>query len=281
MAVAPVTGTFLASNPLDVPAGCAQHALQLFWRGSENSVRHFWELTELMRCDDQWYNSFLRQCRVGDLSMEDYCFFHGLPTLTSPCAGNCNCNMDVMDDEILGRYRKAWKNIFLNGCSNMTAFKKNAQGECQDCHTERIKRHRVMKPSDAVPPELHKKPFSGAPALYTFNVPRYFATHLRAREYAKQNNVQLSWCYARDVPLHPGDRDLPHDKLDAKLFSWLRRHDQETCHLPSIYPLAKGMPIRLTDNVDRDRQLYRGRKGVMVGRWQPIAFPKRSMVSTY
>ena len=108
----PVTGTFLASNPLDVPAGCAQHALELFWRDGEDSVRHFWDLTESMRCDDQWYNSFLRQCRVGGLSMEDYCFFHGLPTLTSPCAsGNCNCNMDVVDDEILGPYRKAWNNF--------------------------------------------------------------------------------------------------------------------------------------------------------------------------
>ena len=28
----PVTGTFLASNPLDVPAGCAQRALELFWQ---------------------------------------------------------------------------------------------------------------------------------------------------------------------------------------------------------------------------------------------------------
>ena len=23
-------------------------------------------VTELMRCDDQWYNSFLRQCRIGN-----------------------------------------------------------------------------------------------------------------------------------------------------------------------------------------------------------------------
>ena len=28
----PVTGTFLASNPLDVPVGCAHRALALFWQ---------------------------------------------------------------------------------------------------------------------------------------------------------------------------------------------------------------------------------------------------------
>ena len=53
--------------------------------------------------------------------------------------------------------------------------------------------------------------------------------------------------------------------LEAKLFSWLRRHDQETAHLPSIYALAVGMPIRLTENVDRSKQLYRGRKGHIYG----------------
>ena len=113
--------------------------------------------------------------------------------------------------------------------------------------------------------ELHGKPFDSAPALYTFNVPRYFATNLRAREYAKQRDVQLSWAYARDVPCLPEDRELPEEKLEAKLFAWLQKHDQQTGHLPSIYPLAVGMPVRLTDSVDRSRQLYRGRKGVIHG----------------
>ena len=29
----PINGTFIASNPLDVPAGCAHRALELFWTG--------------------------------------------------------------------------------------------------------------------------------------------------------------------------------------------------------------------------------------------------------
>ena len=67
------------------------------------------------------------------------------------------------------------------------------------------------------------------------------------------------------MPLHPGDRDLPKEKLEDKLFSWLRRHGQETSHISSIYPLAQGMPVRLTENVDREKQLYRGRKGTIYG----------------
>lgn len=75
----------------------------------------------------------------------------------------------------------------------------------------------------------------------------------------------LSWGYAKDVPLHPGDRDLSAEKLTSKFTSWLSRHDQETCHLPGLLGLAFGMPMRLTDTVDRTRQLYRGRRGFIHG----------------
>ena len=47
--------------------------------------------------------------------------------------------------------------------------------------------------------EVVRPPFSDALALYSFNVLRYFTLQLRAREFAKQYNVQLSLCYARDV----------------------------------------------------------------------------------
>ena len=40
------------------------------------------------------------------------------------------------------------------------------------------------------------------------------------------------WLYdARGWP-DPGNRDWLQEKLEAKLFSWLRRHDQETGHIP-------------------------------------------------
>ena len=108
-----------------------------------------------------------------------------------------------------------------------------------------------------------KVALSKAPALYSFNVPKYFAILLRAREFAKQQNIQLTWCYARDTPMHPDDRELKTKALDDKRVSWLQRHDQDTCNITSLLPLAVGMPVRLTDNVDRRRQLYRGRRGLL------------------
>ena len=81
----PVSGTFLASDFTTVPPGRAQKALRLFWEDGHDSIRSFWQLTELMRCDDPWYNRFLAKCRSGSLPLEQYCYFHGLPTMTSPC----------------------------------------------------------------------------------------------------------------------------------------------------------------------------------------------------
>ena len=51
-------------------------------------------------------------------------------------------------------------------------------------------RLRVVGSGDRVRDRAECAPddWSGAPALYTFNVPRYFATNLRAREFAKQKN---------------------------------------------------------------------------------------------
>ena len=65
--------------------------------------------------------------------------------------------------------------------------------------------------------------------------------------------------------MHPDDRELKADALEKKRIAWLQRHDQATCNLISLFPLAVGLPVRLTDNEDRDRHLYRGRGGVIHG----------------
>ena len=277
----PVTGTFIASDPAVTPAGRAQNAQLIFWEDGPGSIRSFWDLRELMRCSDVWYNSFLSECREGKLSINNYCFLHGLPSFTCPCE-SCTCNDDVEIDPLLGAIKSNWKQRFLKGDCHMAEVVRETEANCSQCAHERQRRHRVLNATVTDKQELQQEPYSSAPALYAFNVPRYFSTNLRAREFAKQTNVQLSWCYAKDIPLYPGDRDLKDDALRAKLFTWLRKHDQQTSHLPSIYALAIGMPIRLTESVDRDRGLYRGRKGSIFG-WTmaPGCIPERWTASIY
>ena len=95
-----------------------------------------------------------------------------------------------------------------------------------------------------------------------------YALLQRARVFARINQEQLHWTIAQDRPLHRDDRDLPSEQLDAKRRRWLELHDQETAHVVSQVPLAVNMPMRLTDTVDHQRQLFRGRRCRMLG-WAP------------
>ncbi len=49
---------------------------------------------------------------------------------------------------------------------------------------------------------------------------------------------------------------------------WLLRHDQDTAHIASSLPLVPGLPVRLADTVDREKSLFRGRRGRIYG-WAP------------
>lgn len=259
----PVAGTWLCCNPCYVPGGGrAADALEFFWCDGPNTINHYWSLTTLLRCSDVWYNDFLKHCRAGRLTSDMYSFFHGLPTLTA-ATKNCSCNSDVIEDSVIGPYKQSWAEVFKSSSTDMATVSEST--ECQKCAGERQRRKRVLGIHEETPEDWKQAPFTDCPALYSFNVPRYFAIQIRAREFAKQNKLHLSWCYAKDTPLHPGDCDLPTEALDAKRERWLTRHDQDTCNITSLLPLVVGMPLRLTDSIDRDKQLYRGRRVTLYG----------------
>ena len=104
------------------------------------------------------------------------------------------------------------------------------QGDCDHCKKERAARARVLPLGTTHRKEFSEQPFAAAPAIYNFNVPRYFTLLLRSRVFAQEAKQQLTWCLARDVPLFADDRDLPADQLNQKRMKWLERHDQETGH---------------------------------------------------
>ena len=88
------------------------------------------------------------------------------------------------------------------------------EGDCDHCKNERAARARVLPLGTTYRKEFSEQPFAAAPAIYNFNVPRYYALLLRSREFAKQDNQQITWCLARDVPLFADDLDLPTDELN-------------------------------------------------------------------
>ena len=193
----PVTGICLCKNPIEVDPGRARQAMNLLWDSGVDTIRNFWQLEELMRCKDEWYNEFLQHARNGNMPTDMYCFFHGLPTF---CPGNskCQCNEDIVQDPILTRYKKSWSIAFMRGCQDMKAL--IAESECPSCATVRHDRHRVLTDLKNIPADLHAHPFPDAPAVYSFNVPRYYSIQLRAREFAKKT---ISNCHGAMRRMYP------------------------------------------------------------------------------
>ena len=141
----PVAGTWFCANPLEIPAGRAQDALWMLWGSGLDTIRSHWELSEIMRCKDIWYNEFLHECRNGNLQKDMYSFFHGLPTLVASLP-ECSCtggNDDVVADPILGRYNRKWAAEFLTGSTDMSIL--IASSECTKC--KQIRRERLEKRS--------------------------------------------------------------------------------------------------------------------------------------
>ena len=89
-----------------------------------------------------------------------------------------------------------------------------------------------------------------------------------SERYLKAHNRCIAWMAAEDVPLLHDDRALAPERLHDKRCRWLERHGQQTAHFSSVLPLVVSLPVRLTDCVDRERKLFRGRRGKVVG-WAP------------
>ena len=96
-------------------------------------------------------------------------------------------------------------------------------------------------------------------------MPKYYALQLRALEFAKQRGLCVNWVMAHDKPLHRDDQALSKEALDKKRRHWLGHHDQQTAGIMGLLPLVRGLPVRLTDTVNRGLKLVRHRQCTVVG----------------
>ena len=69
------------------------------------------------------------------------------------------------------------------------------------------------------------------------------------------------YCIAQDKPSAQALRDRPD--LPERKLEFLNRHDRESGDLYGILPLMKGMPVAMTDHIDRstDKRILRGTMG--------------------
>ena len=84
--------------------------------------------------------------------------------------------------------------------------------------------------------------------------------------FAARTNSVFTYVQAKDVATSSALRKRPDLAQKDYKTAWLQRHDRACGNLYGMLPLAIGMPVALTDHVDRsEKALLRGRIGTVVG----------------
>ena len=102
-------------------------------------------------------------------------------------------------------------------------------------------------------------------AIFLHNDPKYFIDEFRAQEFSRTRNLCINWVGARDKPRHKDDQNLTLEALSKKPLQWLSRDDAKTGGMMSLLPLIKGLPVRMTETVDRAFGIVKHRAGIVLG----------------
>ena len=138
-------------------------------------------------------------------------------------------------------------------------------GECDICAQHRDGRCRVRcLESDT---RHEEKPFTDAPYLHPFNHPRYHALLLRAVRFARAHGRILIWYRCEDKPYKGVDDSLRGEQLERRRQTWLKYSDDKTAGIVGLLPLVRLMPLRCTDTIDRERNIFKHTRCTLEG-WE-------------
>ena len=261
----PPSGTPIASIPAELVREARQYAPApdvleghtLFWGKAlddQNCVQGITELTECMRCDDEWLRAVQEEMRAGDMSADTHSFLHGRTTtvpgshIPGAAAWNKDCTAEC-------------KEMFTEARSMTT----QARGrhilahECGACRRERRSKQLVATGAGDV--RFTQTRFREAKSIFPNNAVKYDVNKRRAQEYAMTSGEGIVWARARDKPCQRVLQGRVHVERDKR--RWLTWHDKDCGDLYGMLPLSKGMPVTLQDHISRDPEylLLRGKVG--------------------
>ena len=274
----PPDGGFLGAIPTEFiakarkyqPAPSIAHGQALLWGGGEHGIQGVTELVQCERCDDAWLREVQSEVRNGDLSLNNHAFLHGAVTTVpgSWVAGDVACG-------------RAQCRALAHFGGKRPAPHKGDQAtyiqekECSECKKER--KSKALVAHAANDSRFAQDDFLAATAIFPNNDLKYETNKVRAKAYAEAKHAALTYCPAKDRPSNEALRERPD--LPSQKLSWLQRHDRESGDLYGVVSLVPGMPVALTDHIDRnpDKQLLRGKVGE-IHSW--ILDEKETSVST-
>ena len=217
------------------------HGQELIWGGRHVGFQGMTELIQVERTQDEWLQDLQRELRYSSLSNNNHAFLHGAPT-TVPgswlqdrvTCGNAACEALLKQE---------------------TSPERILREECPECQRERLSRQLVAEGPADVRFQHH---FAAAAAIFPTNVRKCHTLKVRAEAYAEATKQDLHYIIAQDKACAA----VLHEKaeLATEKLAWLQRHDRECGDLCGVLPVCRGMPVYLTEHVNRKRLLLKGRR---------------------
>ena len=216
---------------------------------------------DLERCEDAWLAEVQEELRHGRLTLDNFSFLHGEDTCVpgSWVAGQAACGRQRCQQLAIPRAEAggAEKPSRKRTAKEAKVMSHIQREECETCRQERASKARVAQSvGDA---RFRQTKFVGAPAIYPNNDVKYSTNKIRAQQFAAHHGIPLAYVTAKDTPSAAVLSEKPDLVRDKR--QWLQRHDRECGDLYGVLPLAVGMPMALTDHIDRNpaKQLLRGK----------------------
>ena len=149
-----------------------------------------------------------------------------------------------------------------------TSFDEMQLLECDVCQNTRAARCRVRQ-SNKDDTRHAQPPFSEAPYVVPYNMPKYFAQQLRALQFAQsaQPPQQLLWIVARDMPFLGTIKELRGAELAKREAQWLQKHDMATNGIMGFFPATLNEPVRFTATQSKQLKIFKNTRGILVN-WE-------------
>eukprot|EP00660_Eupelagonema_oceanica_P019254 gene19254-biopygen33633 len=132
----------------------------------------------------------------------------------------------------------------------------------------RILQSRVLDPTDAN--TLHRLTASGTPLITYCNSQKCDHMRSRARQFAISCKQRLYWSVAKDWLSGEGTRRAWADRMDTlaeQKLGWLGLDDSKTARRLGCVPLCVGLPVILSDHLNRPKGLVAGTPGIVKEIW--------------
>ena len=198
---------------------------------------------------DPWLQEVQQEIREGRLSENAHAFLHGAPTTV--------CGSWVQNHATCGNAACAR----VSTTPSTWADIQNVEKGCPTCARERKARARVA--TSANDARRAEEKFVSAPVIFANNDIKYDINKQRAILFAATMKQSITWVQAKDKALPKTLQERPDLALHKK--SWLKRHDRECGDLYGMFPLILGLPVALTEHLDRSpgKQLLKGKLDVI------------------